>query len=293
MVSDSYINKPMKSISHKQSVSYSMLIITALLWSSGGVLIKGIAWNPMAIAGTRSLIAGIIIWLALGKPQLTWSSFQVGGAICYSATVILYVVANKMTSAANVVILMYTAPIYIIIFGPWFLKEKIRPREWLIVIVVIIGIIIFFFDNLSADGLIGNILAIFSGLTFAWMTLFLRRQKKNSPSESVLLGNFLTAIICLPFFFFEKVPGSKEIIMLVIMGVFQLGLSYVLYSRAIQKVRAIDAVLITSLEPILNPVWVFLIYKEFPGRWALLGGIIVITTVLFHAITEIRFSKPK
>ena len=281
----------MKSISHKQSVYYSMLIITALLWSSGGVLIKGIAWNPMAIAGTRSFIAGIILWLALGRPQLTWSIFQIGGAICYSATVILYVVANKMTAAANVVLLMYSAPIYVIIFGPWFLNEKTSSRDWLIVTVVIIGITIFFFDNLSSDGLIGNILAILSGITFAWMTLFLRRQKRKSPSESVLLGNFLTAIICLPFFFFEKVPNPKGIILLVVMGVFQLGLSYVLYSRAIQKVRAIDAVLITSLEPILNPIWVFLIYQEFPGEWALLGGGIVMTTILFHSITKIRFSR--
>ncbi|MBF90010.1 MAG: EamA family transporter [Candidatus Marinimicrobia bacterium] len=283
----------MKSIYPKQSLFYSMLIITALLWSTGGILIKGIIWNPMAIAGTRSFIAGIIIWFALGKPKLTWSIYQIGGAICYSATVILYVLANKMTAAANVVLLMYTAPIYIIIFGPWFLKEKFAIRELYIVIIVIIGIIIFFFENLSPEGLIGNILATISGLTFAWMTLFLRRQKRKSPSESVLLGNFLTAIICLPFFFCEQLPDYKGIVMLTIMGVFQLGISYVLYARAIQKVRAIDAVLITSLEPILNPIWVFLIYTEYPGKWTLVGGFIVMTTILFHAITEIRYSKKK
>jgi drug/metabolite transporter (DMT)-like permease len=268
-----------------------MLIITALLWSSGGILVKGIEWHPLAIAGMRSFIAAIVIRLSMRKPKFTWSTPQVGGALCYSATVILYVLANKLTTAANVVFLMYTAPIYVIIFGPWFLRERATGQDWLAVGAVMIGIVVFFFDQLSSEGLMGKLLAVLSGMTFAWMTLFLRRQKRSSPLESVFLGNVLAAIIGLPFFLTEKLPEINGILMLLAMGIFQLGISYVLYTKAIQKVRAFEAVLITMLEPILNPLWVFLLYAEIPSLWALVGGVIVLVTVTCQGIATRKANR--
>ena len=115
----------------KSSLPYLMLVITALLWSTGGFLVKSIQWHPVAITGMRSLIAAAVILIAIRKPELTWSLPPLGGAVCYAGTVILYVIANKLTTAANAVLLMYTAPIYVIIFGPWFLKEKASRRDWL------------------------------------------------------------------------------------------------------------------------------------------------------------------
>ena len=265
-----------------------MLTVTALLWSWGGFLVKGIEWHPMAIAGMRSLIAAMVILLSIRKPEITWSLPQLGGAISYAATVILYVIANKMTTAANVVLLMYTAPIYVMIFGPWFLRERATRNDWIAIGAVIIGILVFFFDKLSTEGFKGNFLAMLSGMTFAWMTLFLRRQKRGSPVESVLLGNIIAAIIGLPFILGEEIPDIKAIAMLLTLGIFQLGISYVLYAKAIQKVSAFKAVLITILEPILNPIWVFLLYGEKPGNWSIIGGIIVITTILIHAISPNR-----
>ncbi len=277
--------------SSKSPLPYIMLVITALLWSTGGFLVKGIEWHPLAIAGFRCFIAATVIRLSLRKPELTWSLPQLGGALCYAATVILYVLANKLTTAANVVLLMYTAPIYVIIFGPWFLRERATGRDWLAVGAVLIGIIVFFFDRLSTEGLTGNLLAMLSGMTFAWMTLFLRRQKHGSPLESVFLGNVLAIIIGLPYFLTEKLPEIDGIMMLLALGIFQLGISYVLYAKAIQKVRAFEAVLITMLEPILNPVWVFLLYGEMPGEWAIVGGVIVLVTVASHGVATTRNNR--
>ncbi|MEE2876329.1 MAG: EamA family transporter [Candidatus Neomarinimicrobiota bacterium] len=279
--------------SHKSPPPYIMLIITAVLWSTGGFLVKGIEWHPLAIAGMRSFIAATVILLLIKKPELTWSLPQLGGALCYTATVILYVLANKLTTAANVVLLMYTAPIYVIIFGPWFLRERATRRDWLAVGAVMCGIVIFFFDRFSTEGLIGNLLAVLSGMTFAWMTLFLRRQKRGSPTESVFLGNVLATIIGLPFLLSEKLPEIDGLLMLILLGVFQLGISYVLYTKAIQKVRAFEAVLITMLEPILNPIWVFLLYGEMPGRWAIVGGVIVLITVASHGVTTTKANRQK
>ena len=272
----------------KSSLPYLMLVITALLWSTGGFLVKGIQWHPVAIAGMRSLIAAAVILIAIRKPELTWSLPQLGGAVCYAGTVILYVIANKLTTAANAVLLMYTAPIYVIIFGPWFLKEKASRRDWLAIGAVMVGIVVFFMDKLSPEGFLGNMLAVLSGVSFAWMTLFLRKQKRGSPVESVFLGNLLAAVIGLPFFLREELPEINGILMLIALGTFQLGFSYVLYTKAIQKVRAFEAVLITMLEPVLNPVWVFLLLGEVPGNWALAGGTIVMATVVLHGLAASR-----
>jgi len=278
----------MKGRSSKSSLSYLMLVVTAILWSTGGFLVKFIQWHPVAIAGMRSLIAATVILIIIKKPVLTWSLPQLGGAICYAGTVTLYVIANKLTAAANVVLLMYTAPIYVIIFGPWFLKEKASSKDWLAVGIVMVGISIFFIERLSPEDFLGNVLAVLSGLSFAWMTLFLRKQKRGSPMESVFLGNLLAAVIGLPFFLKEEIPEINGILMLIALGTFQLGISYVLYVKALQKVQAFQAVLITMLEPILNPLWVFLLQGEVPGRWALLGGAILMVTVVFHGLTTGR-----
>ena len=272
----------------KSSLPYLMLVITALLWSTGGFLVKGIQWHPVAIVGMRSLIAAAVILIAIRKPELTWSLPQLGGAVCYAGTVILYVIANKLTTAANAVLLMYTAPIYVIIFGPWFLKEKASRQDWLAVGAVMVGVVVFFMDKLSPEGFLGNMLAVLSGVSFAWMTLFLRKQKRGSPVESVFLGNLLAAVIGLPFFLREELPEINGILMLIALGTFQLGFSYVLYTKAIQKVRAFEAVLITMLEPVLNPVWVFLLLGEVPGNWALAGGTIVMATVVLHGLAASR-----
>lgn len=260
-----------------------LLVITAILWSLGGVLIKSIKWNPIAIAGMRSAIAAIVLLIVIKKPKITWSFPQIGAALAYSGTVILFVMANKTTTAANAILLQYTAPIYVAIFGALFLKEKTKLFDWIIIMIVLGGMALFFLDNLSTSGILGNILAAGSGVCFGFLAIFMRMQKDGSPLESVLLGNILTAIIGIPFMFSSTIT-TDGLLMLLIMGVVQLGIPYILYSMAIKHVTALEAILIPIIEPILNPVWVFILIGEIPGPWAIVGGVIVVSAVTVRCV---------
>lgn len=267
-----------------------LLVVTAVLWSLGGILIKSVELNPLAIAGMRSAIAAVILLIALKKPKLNFSGPQIGAAFAYVGTVVLFVTANKMTTAANAILIQYTAPIYVAIFGALILKEKTRLFDWIIVLVVIGGMALFFFDHLSANGVIGNIVAAFSGVSFAFFTIFMRMQKDGSPLESVFLGNILTALIGLPFMF-KSIPTTGDWKNLLLLGILQLGIPYILYSRAIKHVTALEAILIPVLEPILNPVWVFLMLGEAPSHIALLGGVIVIMAVTVRCVAPILMNR--
>lgn len=236
----------------------------------------------------RCIITAVVLTLYIRKPRFTWSFEQVGAALSFSATVILFVLATKLTTAANAIILQYTAPIYTVLFGRWFLKEETFWFDWLAVAAVICGMVLFFLDRLTVGGSLGNVIAIISGLTTSWLGLFMRKQKRDSPLESIILGSVFTAIICLPFMF-SSVPSLHGWIGLFILGVFQLGVPFILYSAAIKYVTALDAILICTLEPIFNPIWVLLFLKEAPGPWAILGGGIVIVSVTLRSV----YSKAK
>ena len=196
---------PEQAVSDKYSVSkpvaYMLLFGAGILWSTGGFVIKWIDWHPLAIAGMRSLISSIVLLGFIGKPRFNWSHAQVGGAISFTATVILFVTSTKLTTAANAIPLQYTAPIYIALFSGWFLGEHTRWYDWIATVVVLGGILLFFLERLSIQGTWGSVLAAFSGVTWAWLSLFLRKQKEGSTFESILLGHILTAIIGLPFMF--------------------------------------------------------------------------------------------
>jgi drug/metabolite transporter (DMT)-like permease len=273
----------MQYLSSKSKAIF-LLICTAILWSKGGFLIKYIQWHPVAIAGGRSILAALIMWAYVKKPKFTWSSIQIMGAVAYALTVILFVIANKLTTAANAILLLYTGPIYVALFSFWFLKEKITTIDWITILTVIGGMALFFMEKLSHDGLLGNIIAILAGISFAWLALCLRKQKDESPLESLILGNILTGIIGLPFIIDSGIPSQQSMIALIVLGVFQLGLPYILYSKAIKHVSALDAVLIPVLEPILNPIWVFLLLGESIGIWPMIGGAIIIIAITIRAI---------
>ena len=260
------------------------LLGAALLWSMGGVLIKWIDWNPMAISGMRSLFAAATLWAIARRPRFDWSLAQVGGAVCYAVTVSLYITAVKLTTAANAILLQYTAPIWIAFLGAWFLKEKPSRLDLASIILSLVGMLLFFWEGLGGVSFLGDLLAAASGLTIAGMMLFLRKQKSGRPLESVLLGNVLAALIGIPYFFAGPGPGVSGWGFLVILGVLQLGTSYALYTYAIKRVTAIEAILILMLEPILNPIWVLLLIGERPRGWALVGGILVLGSAIVRGL---------
>jgi len=274
-----------------QAVFY--LVLTAVLWSTSGLMIKMVRWNPVALAGTRSVFAAILMWGYTKKPKLNRSGWQWGAAAAYAATVILFVTANKMTTSANAILLQYTAPIYVVFFAWLFLGERTTRLDWLTIIVVFLGMGLFFKEELAPGALWGNILAVLSGVTFALTAVLLRKQKEAKPVESVLLGNMITVLIALPWIFKGPFPDAKGWLALVFMGFFQIGLSYILYSIALQHVSAIEGVLAPLIEPILNPVWVLIFTGEKPGVWALLGGAIVLAAVTTRSLLLIMREQKK
>ncbi|MGQ9632480.1 MAG: DMT family transporter [bacterium] len=267
----------------KRYKAEAFLVVTAVLWSLGGLLIKLVSWNPIAIAGARSAISALLLLAFLRRPRFTWSFAQIGGAVAYAVTVILFVVSNKLTTAANAILLQYTAPIYTAIFGVWLLGERTSWRDWATIVSTVGGIALFFLDDLTPGGFWGNVCAITSGVAFGLLPIFMRKQRAHSPLESILLGNTLAAVFGLPFMF-ESMPNATSWGGLALLGTIQLGLPYILYSIAIKHVTALEAMLITAIEPILNPLWVFLLIGEVPGPFALLGGIVVLASITARLI---------
>jgi drug/metabolite transporter (DMT)-like permease len=263
------------------------LLIAALLWSTGGLLIKSIPLSALAIAGLRSAIAAVVILAYVRRPQFTWSRAQWGASISYMLTVLLFVSATKLTTAANAILLQYTAPVWVALFSAIVTKEKLTRLDIISVITVCIGMAVFFIDSVSAGGMTGNIIAVLSGMAFAGVALSMRAQHGASTRESILLGNVLTAVVCLPFMESFS-PTTDTVVRILLLGVLQLGVSYILYSWALAHVRAIEAVLITMIEPLLNPVWVIIGMGEVPTWTTAVGGAIVIGVVAVRGILFAR-----
>lgn len=285
-------NFNINDITPKRSLALFLLALTAVLWSLGGLLIKLVNWNPIAIAGGRSLIAALLILFFIKKPDFKFSFLKFSTAFVYAATVITFVAATKLTTAANAIILQYTAPIYVAIFGAIFLKEKVRWYDVITIVVVFGGMLLFFIDKLTSGGMLGNLIAISSGVFFALVALLLRLQKDDSPLDRIFWGNIMTAVIGIPFMF-QSVPDTKSMIGIGLLGIFQLGISYILFSVAIKNISALEAVLIPVIEPILNPVWVALVVHEVPGIYSLIGGSIVLIIVTLRCIYTYYLSKKR
>ncbi|NLP00134.1 MAG: EamA family transporter [Clostridiaceae bacterium] len=253
------------------------------MWSLGGLLIKSVNTHPLAISGTRSAISCLIILLYVKKPKFNWSFPQIAAGVAYASMVICFVVSNKFTTAANAILLQYTAPIFVALLSALMLREKPKTIDWVTIAVVLGGMVLFFLESIDTKGLTGDIFGLLSGISYALFTIFMRMQKNGSPVESVILGNAITAVVGLPFLF-TALPDSKGWLCLVILGVVQLGIPYILYSKAIKDATALEASLITMIEPVLNPIWVILILGEIPGVLSIIGGIIVIATVAIRCI---------
>jgi drug/metabolite transporter (DMT)-like permease len=264
------------------------LVLTAILWSSSGLLVKIISWQPLSILSGRSILSSVVFWIFLKYPtQFNWTRLQVMGAVGYVGAQIFFIMATKLTTAANAIFLQYTLPIYIVLFGYWFLNERPQRADWISLIVIFAGLFLFFGDDLNFDGFSGNVLAIVSGMALALLMLCMRKQKDGTPANTILLGNILGAVIGLPFLFQESY-SLPNLGIIAYLGIFQIGLSFVLYSIAIKQVQALESTLILTLEPILNPLWVFLVIGETPGKLALIGGMFVIGAVTARAVVSAR-----
>jgi drug/metabolite transporter (DMT)-like permease len=235
----------------------------------------------------RSLIGGLVILVFLRRPHFTWSFAQIAGAVCYAACMISFVTANKLTTAANAILLQYTAPLYAAVLGWIFLKEKAHALDWVTMAVVIGGMVLFFMDSLTLGGMEGNLLAIASGVFFAGAIVSFRAQKDGSSLESMLLSHGLTLVVSIPFLL-QGTPTLAGWGALGFLGIFQIGLPSLLLNYGVKHVTAVQSLLTAVLEPLFNPLWVFLVLGERPGPRALAGGAINLAAVTARSLVSLR-----
>jgi drug/metabolite transporter (DMT)-like permease len=268
------------------------LVCAALFWSLGGLLIKLVDLPPMAVAGSRSVIAALVIWGYSRSKRIEWSRELILGAIAYAGTVAFFVFATKNTTAANAILLQYTAPVWVALASHRLLGEPITRIDWITIVITLGGMGLFFLDGLQSGGTVGNIAAVVSGIFFAGTVVALRRMRHQGSSiEIVLVGNVITAFIGLPFAIGHAI-GLDDLLFLLLLGVVQLGLGYIFFVKGVSRVSAIESALIPVIEPLLNPIWVALFYGERPSLISLAGGLVVIGAVTARGIYEAKMRQP-
>lgn len=267
-----------------------------LLWSTGGLFIKLTSLDAYQVTFFRSLFAAITVLIITWRNGLRINAFGILATLIYSTLLFLFVWATKHTTAANAIFLQYTAPIYILILAPFVIGEKFHIRDLATVVFCIAGMSLFFVGDLTIGDIQGNIAALGSGIFLGLYIMLLRHPKAMGMSGTitVIYGNFLLAIVTLPSGF-AAIPTItlKDILAVGFLGVFQIGISYILFIKGVRMgTRPLDASIIGFIEPLLNPVWVFLFVGERPSNWALLGGAIIVATVLVHTLIQSR-EKPR
>jgi len=262
------------------------IIIAAILWSTGGIFIKLTSLTPMQISFFRCAFAALIFLVVFNKELLKANIFTFINAGLYAAVLILYVIATKTTTAANAVFLQYTAPIYVLIFEPMINKTKYEKINIITIIICILGMTLFFTDKLSSGSIYGNIFALLSGVAFAAFLLGMRKNKKEHQFVSIFYGNIIVVLITLYSIFQIESLSFSNFIMVSYLGIFQVGIAYIVFAYGLKRVLAVEASLISMIEPVLNPVWVLIGYGELPSVTAIFGGVIILLTVSIRAVIQ-------
>ncbi len=270
-----------------------LVFAAAVLYSIGGLCIKVIPWSGMSINGGRNLVALVVIggYLAWTRhpPRLNW--WILLGALCVCGTNILFSVANKMTAAANVIVLQFTAPIFVMLLSVLFWRRKPGKLDLAACAVVLLGVGCFFVDSLEAGDMLGNALALASGVSYAGVFL-LQDLPDADPISSVFWGDVISAVTGLPFLLRETEFTSTALTSLVVLGAFQVGLAYILLTRGLKTTPAVTASLVSGIEPVLNPILVAVFYHETIGPLSLAGAVIVVAGVVVYNVLRVRRKAP-
>lgn len=260
------------------------VLAAALLWSTGGILVKLVTLSPMQISFSRCLFASLVFLVLFRKKLLQVNWFTFLNAFFYAALLTLYVVATKTTTAANAIFLQYTAPIYVLLFEPLINKTRYERLNIITISVCVIGMFLFFTGKLSPGDLKGNILALLSGIVFAAFLLGMRKNDHKYQFSSIFYGNIIVVLFLLPSMFELKTISVSDFSMLAFLGIFQIGIAYAIFSYGLKRVYAVEASLISMIEPVLNPVWVLIWYGEMPSYFAIIGGIIILIAIASRTI---------
>ncbi|MCL2443702.1 MAG: DMT family transporter, partial [Treponema sp.] len=271
-----------------------------------GLFIKLLDWHPMVIAGGRSILAAVVLIILrsisqnlkakrennpkpekskLEKNALTNTLTYLFFGSFYAATMILFVIANKLTTSANAILLQYTAPAWTALIGWFILRERLRWEQWLTLCIVTAGMFLVFSNGLARGSMLGDIVALLSGIAFAANAVVLRLKKDGNPADILIFSHIICALFSLPFFFlYPPAINTGNVFSILFMGIFQIGVASALFAYGLKRISAIQAMLIATIEPVLNPLWVFLVTGEKPTFSVVMGGCIIIAAIIFSAI---------
>jgi drug/metabolite transporter (DMT)-like permease len=275
----------------EQRRALALLALCGLCWSTAGVLLRVVSWHPGAIWSARSAIVAVALF-AIARPRLSGiTRVEWASAVALAATTGLFILANKLTTAANAILIQYSAPVWVALFGQWFLGERATRADWLAIALVVAGIALFFVDRISLDHTAGNVAALGAGIAFAVGTLTIRRiglRPELDPFRAIWLGNAAGALAGAPFWSLGPLPDATGWAALLALGLVQQTAAYLCYARAVRHARALEIMLIPVIEPILSPLWVALAFGEWPSAWALAGGVLVLGAVTARALVGRR-----
>jgi DME family drug/metabolite transporter len=265
-----------------------LIVIAALLWSSGGIGIKAVADTPLKVTFYRSLFAAVALLLLFGREvwgRRRWNSTAtfIAAIVCYGACLTTFVIATKWTTAANAIFLQYAGVIWVLLLSPLVLREPMRGRDAIAIGVALAGMALFFVGKLDTRGMAGNAMALLSSFFFAALILALRRENRAAES-AITWGNVVLAAVLLPFVKDDLALTPKAFGVYLGLGLFQIGLAYVCFVRGLKYVTATEASLTGMLEPVANPIWVFLFLGERPSPFAVIGAVIVLAAIGWHSM---------
>lgn len=262
-----------------------------MLWSTAGAAIKLSSLDAWQLSGGRSLVAALTLVLLVPGARRWPSRRGWLVALSYAATVTLFVIANKLTTAANAIFLQDTAPLHVLLLSPWLLGERPTRGELFAVPCFFAGLSLFFVDRLAPGQAAGNAIALASGVAFALCIIGLRKVQGESATV-LAAGNGIAALAVAPLALGGAVPGTADLGILLFLGVFQLALAYLLMARGLKEATAIEASLLMLLEPVLSPVWTFLLAGERPGRWAIAGGAVILLATAWRTVAARTALRP-
>ena len=259
------------------------IALAAICWSFGGLGIRLIPWGALSIAGMRSLLAAVAFAIFRRSVKIEFTTGNILAAICLTLTTTLFIFANQLTTVAAAVLLQFSMPVFVVLMQLIFYKKKPRTGDTIAVLVTVAGMTLFFLEQLEAGGLLGNIISIISGATFAGVFVCNRRPD-TKPDQAIFLGLIGTAVIGLPFFFFDVTPDPVAWASILFLGIVQVGIAYVFFSIGIARTPALLACIVAAVEPILGPIWVAIVIGEIPGPLTIMGGIVIVVTVVSYNI---------
>ncbi|HWS30524.1 MAG TPA: DMT family transporter, partial [Clostridia bacterium] len=270
-----------------------LMLSCAAMWSLGGIFVKRIPWNPFVLGGWRGVfcVAVYLIFFAVTKRRFVFDrrSLLVGAASALSS--FCFLAATKLTTAANAIVLQYTSPVFLMLLSTMFLKKRFRRKDYAVVVVTLAGIVLFFLDGISVGNMWGNLIAIFSGVVFACVYMFMGEAKDESARVSgMLVGALISAAVGVPLGFVQGTEITLSVMGLTaLMAVFQFSIPNILYSAALNSCSPLACSLLSAAELLLNPLWVFLITGEKPGLWAFVGATVIIATITAWVASDAKY----